>query len=576
MGTTLDSLGDQFPSSEAKRPLASAPLVTAPLVTAPLASAPLASAPLTIERALRELCNIPGKMYFVAAMENDNSITYFSSPASDPQINFHAFFNSGAFAKEVRRIERVRNGSSSFDGPELGFNPEMHTPIYESSRTDVRDQYYQPIAADGSTSDNVRRPRKRQRTNSDIPSGRGMSMATTEASRGIKIGDVHAVYAFYDHYLKCCQQTACKTLGKAWVKAIAPKKQSTNPYTKGDETRPDWWPKFYRKFGCETWKNMRHKEPDHLGKDVVPETERHPALQKVELDLEKLHAVTLEALSSWFTDKNSPGNQKKKTILDDIFKVAKQELRYNDGEIDANTEVLVESFSDNERYKEAESDDEEDAEQHLTMASSGTSSMEPIGPNMMPQVHANEHGETRNFPGTGFPQNANVRATQYSHPGYEHGLCEHPDYVDGSSIGNHAPNYSHGHIGLHEVYHSPHGTSRRSSAFASSDYESSGVVPGLYHPSWPTSNTPNTPSMYAFQQQLPSVPTFSGQIPPGPPYLSQQPPDAHHADILTPRGVNQSGIQRQSAYPDYPNEGASLLGPIHVKTERGHPTSISQ
>lgn len=68
---------------------------------------------------------------------------------------------------------------------------------------------------------------------------------------------------------------------------------------------------------------------------VVPETERHPALQKVELDLEKLHAVTLEALSSWFTDKNSPGNQKKKTILDDIFKVAKQELRYNDGEIGA-------------------------------------------------------------------------------------------------------------------------------------------------------------------------------------------------------------------------------------------------
>lgn len=92
-------------------------------------------------------------------------------------------------------------------------------------------------------------------------------MGTMQPRKGIRIGDSDAVYAFYDHRLKCCQQTACKIIAKAWVKAVAPKKQTTNPYTRGDKTRPDWWPKTYCRFGEDEHKDLRHKEPDHLGKE---------------------------------------------------------------------------------------------------------------------------------------------------------------------------------------------------------------------------------------------------------------------------------------------------------------------
>jgi hypothetical protein len=92
-------------------------------------------------------------------------------------------------------------------------------------------------------------------------------MVTIQPKRGIKIGDDEAVYAFYDQRFRSCQQAACKIIAKAWVKAVEPKKQSTHPYTRGDETRPDWWPKTFSKVRSDVVEELRHKEPDHLGKD---------------------------------------------------------------------------------------------------------------------------------------------------------------------------------------------------------------------------------------------------------------------------------------------------------------------
>lgn len=81
--------------------------------------------------------------------------------------------------------------------------------------------------------------------------------------RGIKIGDTAAVWSFYEQRFKNCQQTACKLIAKAWVKAVEPKKQSTHPYTGSDEKAPDWWPK---PWGPTKDDKVRHKEPDHLYK----------------------------------------------------------------------------------------------------------------------------------------------------------------------------------------------------------------------------------------------------------------------------------------------------------------------
>lgn len=84
--------------------------------------------------------------------------------------------------------------------------------------------------------------------------------------------DTKALWSFYDQRFKSCQQSACKLIAKAWVKAVEPKKQSTHPYTGSDEKAPDWWPK---PWGPTKEDKVRHKEPDHLykrGKD-----EKHEA-----------------------------------------------------------------------------------------------------------------------------------------------------------------------------------------------------------------------------------------------------------------------------------------------------------
>jgi hypothetical protein len=81
--------------------------------------------------------------------------------------------------------------------------------------------------------------------------------------RKIRVQDGPALWAFYDQRFKSCQQSACKLIAKAWVKAVEPKKQSTHPYTGSDEKAPGWWPK---PWGNTKEDKVRHKEPDHLYK----------------------------------------------------------------------------------------------------------------------------------------------------------------------------------------------------------------------------------------------------------------------------------------------------------------------
>lgn len=88
-------------------------------------------------------------------------------------------------------------------------------------------------------------------------------MAPTPKGRRIQINNTKDIWEFYEQQFKNCQQTACKLIAKAWVKAVEPKKQSTHPYTGKDEKAPDWWPK---PWGNSKDERVRHKEPDHLYK----------------------------------------------------------------------------------------------------------------------------------------------------------------------------------------------------------------------------------------------------------------------------------------------------------------------
>lgn len=93
-------------------------------------------------------------------------------------------------------------------------------------------------------------------------------------TQAIKIRDL---LEWYTTALKMMGQLACKDIGKIWIKACHPKKQTTHPYNGGATnkkslrlygfggalTKPDWWPPMV---GWEEGKGCRHQEPDHIKK----------------------------------------------------------------------------------------------------------------------------------------------------------------------------------------------------------------------------------------------------------------------------------------------------------------------
>ncbi|KAI1355836.1 hypothetical protein F5Y01DRAFT_153687 [Xylaria sp. FL0043] len=550
--------------------------------------------PWTIDRSLRELCQIPGNTFFVAAEENGRVIC-LSTPIGSSQLDHVQFFDEAAFVNHINQMKRA--DPQSCNESDLTVSTEMNTGTQDLSRARTQGRpHYLNTAVDAHPDDGTRKTRKRPRAGSrQPPRQNNLPIVTAEPRKGIRIGDSDAVYAFYDHHLKYCQQTACKIIAKAWVKAVAPKKQSTHPYTRGSDSRPDWWPKMYRKFGEDTYKDMRHKEPDHLGKEervyllchilrliVEPEHKRHPAIRKVNLNLSTLEAVTFEALSSFFGDKDSPANKNKRPLLKDIFKIARQEARYKDNEISGNTEVFVTSIADRGPYNDEDSDsDDEGLDQKFTPAPSDAGSVdETQSQMMMSQVQVGQHNETNHFPGHTFTANVAIRAAQYSQPEFESELSSRQNYVESPGVGNQAPNYSHSHLGLPEMYSSPQATSRRSSVFNSPSEYGSPATPVTYSP-WPTSNATSNPSMYGFPPQPPSVQAF-GQLAQGPSYVSPPPMDGlprqsadpHHGDLFASGTVGQCTMPAQPGYQGYVTDGA-LVTP-NAKSDAGHHPSIHQ
>jgi hypothetical protein len=72
----------------------------------------------------------------------------------------------------------------------------------------------------------------------------------------------------------------------------------------------------------------------HILKLIIEPYERQcPAVQKLRLNVRKLEEVTMEAMTSWFNDPDHMENLSKKPFLKEIFKVAKAEERYKNGEI---------------------------------------------------------------------------------------------------------------------------------------------------------------------------------------------------------------------------------------------------
>ncbi|KAI5868132.1 hypothetical protein GGS23DRAFT_544176 [Durotheca rogersii] len=353
------------------------------------------------------------------------------------------------------------------------------------------------------------------------------SASSSATRRGITIGDEKAVWAFYEERFKSCQQTACKLIAKAWVKAVEPKKQSTHPYTGSDEKAPDWWPK---PWGPNKEHKVRHKEPDHLLKRervhllnhilrmiVEPSHSQHPTLQKLFLNVSKLEEITNEALSAFFADKDNPSNLLKKPYLKEIFKVAKAEERFKDGQIDGSTVVHVMA---NDRVGQSYVSDAEDVspgrDDGEHNPTPGSSSVSPSRPNMPPpqmalvgqQAHSAEQSPAMQMSSDAFGE-MQGRGTAYPQPvlGQEMVTAERSAFtVEGASLSGQAPAlHPTPGLGIHEMYASPHESSRRSSMFASPSEYTSPATPNMY-PQWQgqgVSAPPSGSSIYSFPQPQP-------------------------------------------------------------------------
>jgi hypothetical protein len=117
------------------------------------------------------------------------------------------------------------------------------------------------------------------------------------------------------------QQGMCKTVAKAWIKIIEPKKQTRCPYNKGEEGKPTWWPE-----------GVRHKEPDHLMKP-----ERHSLLLTIlrspKIQVARLQLATAEVVALIKADKVS--------LLMDVYRIAREEEKMREAGIDMDTPMTV-------------------------------------------------------------------------------------------------------------------------------------------------------------------------------------------------------------------------------------------
>jgi hypothetical protein len=151
------------------------------------------------------------------------------------------------------------------DDSDMGIEGEMYYQSFDYQSPAARRRL--PGASD-IDEESLYKARKRPRGHHSYPrpandDDEPPPVIVTANKKGIRVGNSEEIWAFYEQRFKNCQQTACKLIAKAWVKAVEPKKQSNHPYTGSDEKAPDWWPK---PWGPTKDDKVRHKEPDHLYK----------------------------------------------------------------------------------------------------------------------------------------------------------------------------------------------------------------------------------------------------------------------------------------------------------------------
>ncbi|KAJ4202987.1 Hypothetical protein NCS54_01034000 [Fusarium falciforme] len=539
--------------------------------------------PIQIDEALRQHCAIAARRYFVAVIMDDGSPMTFSGPGTSTKLPGDVVKQFFDLDKYQRVMERLDSGASPVVDDAFGFD-SSYKQVMDFPRNRLQDRRRLSNFDDWEAP--TRPGRKRPRARHPINDEEEMPMTVSTTLKGIKIGNSDDVWNFYEQRFKNCQQTACKLIAKAWVKAVEPKKQSTHPYTGSDEKAPDWWPK---PWGPTKEDKVRHKEPDHLYKRervhllnhilrmiVEPNSRQHPDIQKLNLNVKKLEEITIEALSGFFADKENPANARKRPYLNEIFKVAKQEERYKNDEIDGTMEIYV--MADDkipETYASGNDDegsipkDEEDQDAPSTKLSTVHG--------LMPSSTTHSHSSGPSLHGTPFLDNLPVRGNQYPPSMMPEMPQEQHTFVEGSNLPVNSQSSVHstgGSLAMDMGVPPPaHDSGRRSSIFSAPAEYGGQNGSTMYAQQWqqPGSTAPNASSMYTFTQQ-PANPSASAFVNPAVPMNQTQSYMGASFDGL-PRGYdpNQPPIFRSGAVPQPPQVHATQGYDYIAHDNRGLP-----
>ncbi|CAN8097430.1 unnamed protein product [Discula destructiva] len=483
--------------------------------------------PMDICTMMKEYCNISLQHFVMAGIDKDGKLVTFTGPREtvNPLVlkhyvdveGYYNWYNTGSLGPTP--------SPSSYEDGYFGHGDSGRQA---SSTYGGRRQYERRRVQPAYDYDDDSLYRTRKRPRGTIGARRedlGPAVQVVVAKRGMRIGDDGEVWKFYEQRFKSIQQSACKTIAKAWIKLIAPKKQSNHPYTGQEAKAPDWWPK---PTGNTKEERVRHKEPDHLHKPeriwllnhilhLITTPNRmqpHRDLQKLNINVAKLEEATWDALSGFFADMENPNNMKKKPYLKEIFRVAKYQERYRNGEIDAETEVMV--TADDKVPDDPDDDDPEDAAQNDD-ANQAAPPSSPKPEHSLPAIAGPDHNTAGNIPsGASFIGDLPVRGHSYPQPSIMQSDlgANSPSYVESSSMGvNSQQSMPQTHnLSLSETY-SDHAASRRPSIYTSPTEYAGSSSANLYQ-NWQQSTPSNASPVYSFhnpQQQPHSAGSYVDQ-----------------------------------------------------------------
>ncbi|OGE48020.1 hypothetical protein PENARI_c033G11454 [Penicillium arizonense] len=154
----------------------------------------------------------------------------------------------------------------------------------------------------------------------------------------ISVEDRDLLALYYEKAFENLQQTNCRTLAKAYIKLVEPRKQVNYPYNgrkivagtprqlDHNVTKPPWWPS-----------EVSHREPDHL-----PKAERIRLLVYILQELRISHGISvakLKELDQSIRHQLSP--PERLHILDEIYQVREQEEQFLDGKTNGQTMASI-------------------------------------------------------------------------------------------------------------------------------------------------------------------------------------------------------------------------------------------